>query len=284
MKNPTLLSVSDEMLKALEQERKARKLESIPEAVRAVLGGYFKQKRKCTKGLIAFANATTPITPNLDGFTSFFSSELFAVTFSAIIAVLITYIVQSYLDRPKVRGSILNFISAEVRTQFQDVRKELNITLVCPYVLLTNQHQNAISLLDFIMEVNLGKGWLKMEKLIADEKFYKETLPQAFVYDAGERIIRFPNLDKALLERKLRPIKYGDYLHGFLLFGCKTIFLGTDIKRARLTCVDVFQNRHVIMFPQRKWWQRLFGKKEVRYPVPNYIFEQNAGAVSEWKK
>lgn len=39
-----MLSVSDEMLKAIEQERKARKLETAPEAVRAVLGEYFKVK------------------------------------------------------------------------------------------------------------------------------------------------------------------------------------------------------------------------------------------------
>jgi hypothetical protein len=37
-------SPSDEMVKALEHERKARKLESIPETVRAVLGEYFKDK------------------------------------------------------------------------------------------------------------------------------------------------------------------------------------------------------------------------------------------------
>jgi len=39
-----MVSVSDEMLKALEQERKARKLETVPEAVRSVLGEYFKKK------------------------------------------------------------------------------------------------------------------------------------------------------------------------------------------------------------------------------------------------
>ncbi len=39
-----MVAMSDEMVKALEQERKARKLESIPEAVRAVLGEYFKTK------------------------------------------------------------------------------------------------------------------------------------------------------------------------------------------------------------------------------------------------
>ena len=39
-----MLSVSDDMLKALEAERKSRKLETVPEAVRAVLGEYFKTK------------------------------------------------------------------------------------------------------------------------------------------------------------------------------------------------------------------------------------------------
>jgi len=37
-----MVSMSDDMVKALEEERKARKLETIPEAVRAVLGEYFK--------------------------------------------------------------------------------------------------------------------------------------------------------------------------------------------------------------------------------------------------
>jgi len=39
-----MVSMSDEMVKALEAERKARKLETIPEAVRSILGEYFKGK------------------------------------------------------------------------------------------------------------------------------------------------------------------------------------------------------------------------------------------------
>ena len=39
-----MVSVSDEMLKALEAERKARKLETVPEAIRSILGEYFKVK------------------------------------------------------------------------------------------------------------------------------------------------------------------------------------------------------------------------------------------------
>jgi hypothetical protein len=46
MMQRVMLSVSDEMMKALEQERKARKLETIPEAARAVLGEYFKVKEQ----------------------------------------------------------------------------------------------------------------------------------------------------------------------------------------------------------------------------------------------
>ena len=42
--NKVMVAMSDEMVKALETERKARKLESIPETVRAVLGEYFKTK------------------------------------------------------------------------------------------------------------------------------------------------------------------------------------------------------------------------------------------------
>jgi hypothetical protein len=43
-KNKIMVAMSDEMVKALEQERKARKLDSIPETVRSVLGEYFKTK------------------------------------------------------------------------------------------------------------------------------------------------------------------------------------------------------------------------------------------------
>ena len=39
-----MVSVSEDMFKALEFERKARKLETIPEAIRSVLGEYFKVK------------------------------------------------------------------------------------------------------------------------------------------------------------------------------------------------------------------------------------------------
>lgn len=44
MMQKIMVSMSDDMVKALEQERKARKLDSVPETVRSVLGEYFKKK------------------------------------------------------------------------------------------------------------------------------------------------------------------------------------------------------------------------------------------------
>jgi hypothetical protein len=43
MMQKIMVSMSDAMVKALEQEQKARKLDSVPETVRSVLGEYFKQ-------------------------------------------------------------------------------------------------------------------------------------------------------------------------------------------------------------------------------------------------
>ncbi|MGP8057093.1 MAG: hypothetical protein ACLP9K_05795 [Nitrososphaerales archaeon] len=44
MMRKIMVSMTDDMLKALEQEKKARKLDSVPETVRSVLGEYFKAK------------------------------------------------------------------------------------------------------------------------------------------------------------------------------------------------------------------------------------------------
>jgi hypothetical protein len=44
MMQKIMVSMSDDMVSALEKERKARKLDSVPETVRSVLGEYFKTK------------------------------------------------------------------------------------------------------------------------------------------------------------------------------------------------------------------------------------------------
>ena len=42
MMKKVMVSVTDEMFKALDKERKSRLLDSVPEAIRSILGEYFK--------------------------------------------------------------------------------------------------------------------------------------------------------------------------------------------------------------------------------------------------
>ncbi|MGD0146279.1 MAG: hypothetical protein ABSB53_05440 [Nitrososphaerales archaeon] len=44
MMEKVMVAMTEAMVKALEEERKARKLDSVPETVRSVLGEYFKAK------------------------------------------------------------------------------------------------------------------------------------------------------------------------------------------------------------------------------------------------
>ncbi len=44
MMKKVMVSISEEMMKALDKERKARLLETVPETIRSILGEYFKVK------------------------------------------------------------------------------------------------------------------------------------------------------------------------------------------------------------------------------------------------
>jgi hypothetical protein len=44
MMKKVMVSVTDEMFKALDKERRARLLDSVPETIRSILGEYFKVK------------------------------------------------------------------------------------------------------------------------------------------------------------------------------------------------------------------------------------------------
>ena len=219
------------------------------------------------------------------------SPELFALTVSAIIggivAVIATFSIQYYFEKPKVKGNIVIFVSAGMIGNFPDVRGQINSTLVFPYVILTNQHKNPVSMIDFILEADYGEGWHGVEPMMEGPQT-NALLQEKMVIEAGNRIVSFPNLDKALLFRKLKPIGFGDYYEGFLLFATRTPF-PKPVNRLKLTCVDVFLNKHVIYFPlklsiPKRIVKKLKRKKEEEYVVPFYIFLRNAEAKIAYKK
>lgn len=216
---------------------------------------------------------------NSTGTGLFDNPELFALTLSGLIAVVatlvVTFAVQWYLDQPKISGNLLQRITFNFGGDFQDKRGHQEFLVVLPYVYLTNLHKNPISLVDIRGEADWGKGkgWERLTPITdeLDSDFWP-NIEGNIRWEAEGRTLRFKNgsLSKSLLMFKLRPIEFGDYLHGFLAFTDRANRSGKDIKKFRVVCRDAFGKRHIIT--------RRGGED-----LPVYIFERDAGIVSEWK-
>jgi hypothetical protein len=191
--------------------------------------------------LFALANATyTAVATTPNESSAFFWSELFALTASAIAAVLITFIVQNYMNRPKIRGSVFSVL----RGEWVNPERGLDKAVFWPYVSLTNYHQNAIYPLDYEFEADFGEGYVKLARIYGD---WSKVLPEFlwFTGQDGEKF-KMQNLGKHLLYKNTKPIQYGDFIHGFVMFAGDLDLRRREIIRAKFTCIDFFRKRHTI--------------------------------------
>src|SRR5487761_980998 len=99
---------------------------------------------------------------------TFVSSEFFALLVTAIITFVITYVVQIILDRPKVRGSIFNVISADWTQVSKVDGSSTTRTAYFVYLYLTNYHQHSINILDYELEIDYGSGYEKILRVYGD--------------------------------------------------------------------------------------------------------------------
>jgi hypothetical protein len=203
--------------------------------------------------LIALANATaSAASANLVD-SAFFWAELFALTLSAILAILLTFIVQSYLSRPKVKGGVFGIVQGEWKSH--DYTMETRKSFFWPYVYLTNQHRNAVWPLDYEFEVDFGKGYVKLERQYGDiSGVFPETISATISAkgDSGSKPLKMQNLSKQLLYVKSKPIQYGDFLHGFVMFTGDRELQTQTIVRVKFTCIDAFGRRHTFEANQEK--------------------------------
>jgi hypothetical protein len=199
--------------------------------------------------LIALANATS-----LAGSTNLIdSTELLGLLLSAVLAILLTFIVQFYLNRPKVKGGVFGIVQGEWKSH--DSGMETRKSFFWPYVYLTNQHRNAVWPLDYEFEVNFGEGYVKLERLYGDiSGVFPETITATISAkgDSGSKPLKMQNLSKQLLYVKSKPIQFGDFLHGFVMFTGDRELQTRTIVRVKFTCIDAFQNRHTFEADQEK--------------------------------
>jgi len=203
--------------------------------------------------VIALANATTSVASTTLVDPTFFWAELFGLTLTAILAILVTFIVQFYLGRPKVKGGVFGIVQGEWKSHghTMDVRK----SFFWPYVYLTNQHRNAVWPLDYEFEVDFGEGYVKLERQYGDiSGVFPETISATISAkgDSSSKPLKMQNLSKQLLYVKSKPIQYGDFLHGFVMFTGDPDLQTRTIVRVKFTCIDAFRKRHTFEANQEK--------------------------------
>jgi hypothetical protein len=111
-------------------------------------------------------------------------------------------------------------------------------------VYLTNHHKNSISLIDYEFEADFGDGYMKLERVYGD---IGKILPPALTAKDDEgKDIQLKNLGQHLLYKNAKPVRYGRFNHGFVMFAGDLPLHHKKVLKVKFTCIDVFNNRHVI--------------------------------------
>jgi hypothetical protein len=189
-----------------------------------------------------------------------------------VIAVAATFLVQSYLDKPRVKVNLFNIVTGGWTNVTEGVLTKMTAFWV--YLYLTNAHKNATQVVDYELEVDYGEGYKKMErvygmvnKLMANVAKVHGGLTADIFKDAGTGLGKSLDLTimaKHLLYKSSKPIQFGDFVHGFVMFSGDPSLHGKRIRRARLTCIDIFKRRYSVEtkpkeFPNLGLWYEAMG-------------------------
>lgn len=225
--------------------------------------------------------------------TDLFSSQLFALTISAIIGAGVgvgsTFLVQFYFDKPKIVSRIMGVVTAEMHNPI--LSKDWAAFFV--YVYLSNQHQNAIYILDYEAEVDLGQGYEKISRAYGDIEKLMPAGTMATIGNKGKgtaNTLEMSRIMSHLISKNNRPVKYGDYVNGAVLFvGDYRLHGNNRIRAIKFSCIDVLGKRHTIEVKESE-----FVRSEVLFellggtiaipdpptPTHDYPLVTSAGSVS----
>ena len=179
------------------------------------------------------------------------------VAMVATISGWVAFIYKYFSDRPKIKGKILQVMRGTFQNPENPSEKLTSFTL---FLYLTNARKNAIHLSDYILEIDTGNGFerMKMIRGITNQTFH-------FEYGQGGEV-QIPDFNKRLIHRQSKPIEFGLPFYGYLMFGGDFKYFKADIRRYRITCVDVFDHKHKITTEPKKfvdlfYLQEVFGIK-----------------------
>lgn len=169
------------------------------------------------------------------------------ITAAAAISGWAAFVYKYFSERPKIKGKLLQVMRGRMRNP-ENPSEELTIFTLFLY--LTNQRKNAIHLRDYSLEVDEGCGFEKTKILRGDLSKLK------FSSKGGE--IQFPNFEQSIIHKQSKPIQFGVPFYGYLIFGAHSKYYNAEIKRYRITCVDVFDHKHKITTKPDKFVDMLY--------------------------
>jgi hypothetical protein len=147
--------------------------------------------------------------------------------------------------------------------------------MFCPYVSITNQHDNSIYILDYKLEIDFGQGFERLKRAYGEVTV---GMPDPFVFTtaAGERV-EIPKFGEKLIYKKNKPVRYGEYIHGFVMFAAEPARKDQKWKRMRITAIDVFDQEHSLtvgpeVFKKMEWYlftEIIGAKVETQRPSPS---------------
>ncbi len=178
----------------------------------------------------------------------------------AIIATIsgwVAFIYQYFSDRPKVRGKILQVMRGTFKIP-KEPPEELTTFILFLY--LTNIRKNAVHISDYILEVDTGTGFERIKMIVG---LAKQNIHFGY-WKGGE--VQIPDFNKGLIYKQSKPVEFGVPFYGYLPFGGDIKYYKADIRRFRITCVDVFGHKHKITtepknFVDLFYLQEVFGIK-----------------------
>jgi len=175
----------------------------------------------------------------------------------ATISGWVAFIYQYLSDRPKIKGKILQVMRGVFPNPEQPSEKLTSFVL---FLYLTNARKNAIHLSDYILEIDTGNGFERM-------KIVRGITNQTVHFEYGQDgEVQIPDFNKGLIYKQSKPIGFGVPFYGYLMFGGDFKYFKADIRRYRITCVDVFDHKHKITTESKKfvdlfYLQEVFGIK-----------------------
>ena len=147
-------------------------------------------------------------------------------------------------SKPKIRGRVLNMMRALWPNPVQNGE---TLAAFIAYLYLVNKRRNLIHILDYMLEARVGSKWIKLRRVYGIHKV-KNSFDGVF----GKNI-QVNNFEDNLIYRKNKPVEYGIPLHGWIVFAGPKYLYSSEIPAFRLTCIDAFRKKHVIVSRQEEF-------------------------------